>query len=231
MGTEPRHDGRQSGQDERDEAEAAGDAAAKEADGGTPDGGTAAGEAPETVRSDPSPSADDELRERLAGAEEEARRARDDLQRVQAEMQNRRRRAEKEVEKARRFGQKDFSVALLTVMDNLELALNAAAESEDDAVRAIREGVDLTLRSFVDCLGRFNIEAVDPAGEPFDPGLHQAMSTRESPDVEPNTVLEVLQKGYTLHGQVIRPAMVIVSKDPADPGGGGQAGGTPRTGS
>lgn len=229
MSTEPRHDGRQSGQDERDETEAAGDAAAKEADGGT-----AAGEAPETVRSDPPPSADDELRElreRLAGAEEEARRARDELLRVQAEMQNRRRRAEKDVEKARRFGQKDFSVALLTVMDNLELALNAAAESEDDAVRAIREGVDLTLRSFVDCLGRFNIEAVDPAGEPFVPGLHQAMSTRESPDVEPNTVLEVLQKGYTLHGQVIRPAMVIVSKDPADPGGGGQAGGTPRTGS
>lgn len=218
MSADPRHGRQESGQDGRDEDAAAGKAA---------DGGPAAGEAPETVRSELPPSAD-ELRERLAEAEEEARRARDDLLRVQAEMQNLRRRTEKDVERAHRLGQKDFSVALLTVMDNLERALDAAAEHEDEAVRAIYEGVDLTLKSFVDCLGRFSIEAVDPAGEPFDPGLHQAMSTQENPDVEPNTVLVVVQKGYTLHGQVIRPAMVIVSKDPE--GSGGREGGTPRPG-
>ncbi len=231
MSAKPRHGGRKPGQDERDEEKGCGrpgEAAAGEAAAdGTPDGG-AAGEA-ETVRSELPPSAD-ELLERLAEAEEEARRARDDLLRVQAEMQNLRRRTEKDVERAHRLGQKDFSVALLTVMDNLERALDAAAGHEDAAARAIYEGVDLTLRSFVDCFGRFNIKAVDPAGEPFDPDLHQAMSTRESPDVEPNTVLVVVQKGYTLHGRVIRPAMVIVSKDPAGPGGG-RADGTPRPGS
>ena len=150
--------------------------------------------------------------EKLAQAELAAEKAHDDLLRVQAEMQNLRRRTEQDMEKAHKYGQEKFSAELLSVMDNLERSLDAASAHENEAVKAIYDGVDLTLKSFSDCFSKFNIEAVDPLGEPFDPALHQAMSMQENPDVEPNTVIAVMQKGYTLHGRVIRPAMVMVAK-------------------
>ena len=152
------------------------------------------------------------LQEQLEAAEAAAGMARDELLRVQAEMQNLRRRTEQDIEKAHKFGQEKFSTELLAVMDNLERSAAAAEASEDEAVQAIKEGVELTLKGFMGCFKRFNIEAVDPLGEPFDPQLHQAMSIQESPDAEPNSVIAVMQKGYTLHGRVIRPAMVMVSK-------------------
>jgi molecular chaperone GrpE len=153
-----------------------------------------------------------ELLDRLEAAEAASQQARNDYLRVQAEMQNLRRRTEQDIEKAHKYGQERFSAELITVMDNLERALQSASGNEDEAVKAIFDGVDLTLKSFSDCFKRFNIEAIDPLGEPFDPQLHQAMSIQDNPDVEPNTVIAVMQKGYTLHGRVIRPAMVIVSK-------------------
>jgi len=156
----------------------------------------------------------EEALENLAEEKERAARARDDLLRVQAEMQNLRRRTEQDIEKAHKYGQEKFSTELLTVMDNLERALAAASDYEDETVKAIYEGVDLTLKSFTDCFNRFHIGSVDPMGEPFDPQLHQAVTILENSDVEPNTVIEVMQKGYTLHGRVIRPAMVVVSKEP-----------------
>ena len=119
-----------------------------------------------------------------------------------------------DIEKAHKYGQEKFSTELLSVMDNLERALDAASQQEDEVVKAIYEGVDLTLKSFTDCFSKFDIESVDPLGEPFDPQLHQAMSMQEAPDAEPNTVISVMQKGYTLHGRVIRPAMVMVAKGP-----------------
>ena len=158
--------------------------------------------------------------EKLVAAEEAAERAKDDLLRVQAEMQNLRRRTQQDIEKAHKYGQERFSVELLAVVDNLERSLEAASEHEDEAVQAIYAGVDLTLKSFTDCFSKFHIEAVDPLGEPFDPQLHQAMTIQENPEVEPNTVIAVMQKGYTLHGRVIRPAMVIVSKGPETDGAG-----------
>ncbi|MBS24579.1 MAG: nucleotide exchange factor GrpE [Gammaproteobacteria bacterium] len=165
------------------------------------------------------PSEDQELTleqalERLEDAEEAAGKAKGDLLRVQAEMQNLRRRTEQDIEKAHKYGQEKFSIELLSVMDNLERALDAASQQEDETVKAIYEGVDLTLKSFTDCFSKFDIESVDPLGEPFDPQLHQAMSMQEAPDAEPNTVISVMQKGYTLHGRVIRPAMVMVAKGP-----------------
>ncbi len=156
----------------------------------------------------------EEVLEKLAEEKEGAIRAREDLLRVQAEMQNMRRRTEQDIEKAHKYGQEKFSIELLTVMDNLERALAAASDYEDETVKAIYEGVDLTLKSFTDCFNRFHIGSVDPMGEPFDPQLHQAVTILENSDVEPNTVIEVMQKGYTLHGRVIRPAMVVVSKEP-----------------
>jgi molecular chaperone GrpE len=153
--------------------------------------------------------------EKLAAAQLTAENAKDDLLRVQAEMQNLRRRTEQDIEKAHKYGQEKFSIELLSVMDNLERALTAASEHEDDSVKAIYDGVDLTLKSFVDCFSKFNIETLDPLGEPFDPQIHQAMGMQENPDVEPNTVIAVMQKGYTLFGRVIRPAMVMVAKEPS----------------
>lgn len=154
----------------------------------------------------------DELAQALAAAVEEAQRAKDDLLRVQAEMQNLRRRTEQDIEKAHKYGQEKFSIELLAVMDNLERSLEAASNSEDETIKAIHEGVNLTLKGLIDTFAKFNIEQVDPLGEPFDPQLHQAMSIQENAESEPNTVIAVMQKGYTLHGRVIRPAMVMVSK-------------------
>ena len=148
----------------------------------------------------------------LETALEQVQNAKDDLLRVQAEMQNLRRRTEQDIEKAHKYGQEKLSIELLAVMDNLERAQEAASNSEDEAIKAIREGVDLTVKGFADCFKKFNIETVDPLGEPFDPQLHQAMSMQENTESEPNTVIAVMQKGYTLYGRVIRPAMVMVSK-------------------
>jgi len=131
---------------------------------------------------------------------------------VQAEMQNLRRRTEQDVEKAHKFGLEKFSIELLSVMDNLERALSAAADHDDETVKAIHEGVDLTLKSFSDCFGKFNIEAVDPLGEPFDPQQHEAMAMVPNPDAEPNSVMEVMQKGYSLNERLVRAAKVIVTK-------------------
>ncbi len=156
----------------------------------------------------------DEALARLAEAEAGRREAEDKLLRIQAEMQNLRRRTEQDVRRAHKFGQEKFSSELLLVMDNLERALDAASDHEDEAVKAIHEGVNLTLKSFADCFAKFNIEAVDPVGEPFDPALHQAMSIQENGEVEPDTVVAVMQKGYTLHERVLRPAMVVVSRLP-----------------
>jgi len=134
--------------------------------------------------------------------------------RAQADAQNIKRRAEQDVEKARKFALERFCKELLPVIDNLERALEAAPANEK-VVRPVAEGVELTLKSFVEAMKKFNIEVVNPLGEPFDPQFHQAMSMVENDEVEPNTVTLVMQKGYTLNDRLVRPAMVMVSKAPA----------------
>jgi molecular chaperone GrpE len=149
----------------------------------------------------------------VAVLQQELETARDQVLRTQAEMQNLRRRVERDVENAHKFGLEKLVGELLPVVDNLERAI-AAMDADAGDHGAITEGVTLTLKSFQDVLGRFKVEAVEPHGAPFDPELHQAMSMVPSPDVEPNTVIEVFQKGYTLHGRLVRPAMVVVAKAP-----------------
>jgi molecular chaperone GrpE len=158
-------------------------------------------------------SADTELtlEEVMARLHEDVADARDAALRAQADAQNVTRRAEQDVEKARKFALERFCSELLPVVDNLERALEAAA-GDDEIVKPIAEGVELTLKSLLDALKKFNIEPVDPQGEPFDPQVHQAMSMVENGEVEPNTVIAVMQKGYTLNGRLVRPAMVMVSK-------------------
>lgn len=149
----------------------------------------------------------------VARLEEELTTARDEALRAQADAQNAVRRAEQDVEKARKFALERFCGELLPVVDNLERALEATA-GDHEILKPIAEGVELTLKSFRDALKKFNIEVVEPEGEPFDPQFHQAMSMVENADVEPNTVIAVMQKGYTLNGRLVRPAMVMVSKSP-----------------
>jgi len=149
---------------------------------------------------------------KLARAESLILQQKDEVLRVQAEMQNLRRRTEQDIEKAHKFGQERMTSELLAVIDNLERALQVSIDADNDAVKGLQEGVELTLKSLLDCLHKFGVEQIDPLGEPFDPQLHQAMAVQESPDAEPNSVIAVMQKGYSLHGRVLRPAMVMVSK-------------------
>ncbi len=139
--------------------------------------------------------------------------AKEQVLRYQAETQNALRRAERDIEKAHKFGQEKLIGELLVVVDNLERSITAA-EGEEVSVDSIKEGVELTLKSLIDALKHHKVEQIDPEGEPFNPELHQAMTMVPSPDQEPNSVLNVFQKGYTLHGRLVRPAMVVVSKAP-----------------
>ena len=155
-------------------------------------------------------SVEEALQAELGAAQEEIAQLKDQMLRVQADAQNVRRRAEQDVEKAHKFGQEKFSRELLSVLDNLERALAATPESEETT--ALREGVDMTLQGFLSTLTKFNVEAIDPQGEAFNPEFHQAMAMQENEEFAPNTVMAVMQKGYSLHGRLLRPAMVMVSK-------------------
>ena len=154
--------------------------------------------------------ADDEL-SGTEELEEQVSKANDQVLRVQAEMQNVRRRAERDVENAHKYALEKFTADLLPVVDNLERAISTI-DASGEGQKAVATGLELTLKTFVDVLDRFKIEAVDPAGQPFDADLHQAVSMVPNPDLEPNTVMDVFQKGYTLNGRLVRPAMVVVSK-------------------
>ncbi len=149
----------------------------------------------------------------LADAQKEIAELKEQILRTQAEMQNVRRRAELDVEKAHKFGLEKFAAEMVGVVDNLERGLAAAPEEE--ATKAIRDGIEMTLSGFISSLARFNVDVVNPEGETFNPEFHQAMSMIENPDLAPNTVIAVMQKGYTLHGRLLRPAMVMVSKGAA----------------
>ncbi|MBF8223732.1 MULTISPECIES: nucleotide exchange factor GrpE [Halomonadaceae] len=144
----------------------------------------------------------EELEQGLAEAKDQALRA-------AAEAQNVRRRAEQEAEKARKFALEKFVKELLPVVDSLEKALEAMGE---EASEAHREGVAMTLKMQLDVLAKFGVEAVEPAGEPFDPQVHEAMAMVPNPELDPNTVMDVMQKGYLLNGRLVRPAMVVVSQ-------------------
>lgn len=135
----------------------------------------------------------------------------DAVLRARADVENARRRADLDIEKARKFALEKFAGELLPVIDNLERAMQVA-DAENEAIKPVVEGVDLTLKSFISGVQKFGMEIVDPQGEAFNPELHQAMSMQESADVAPNTVIAVMQKGYTLNGRLLRPAMVMVSR-------------------
>jgi len=162
---------------------------------------------------DPSESTEDQEQQAVNEVEELQQKLStlgEQLLREQAEMQNVRRRAQRDVESAHKFALEKFATELLSVVDNLERAIGAI-DTEDDSQKAVAEGLELTLKTFVDVLIKRSVEPVDPEGQPFDADLHQAVSMVPNAEVEPNTVINVFQKGYTLNGRLIRPAMVVVS--------------------
>lgn len=130
--------------------------------------------------------------------------------RTAAEMENVRKRASRDVENARKFALERFAKELLAVKDSLEMGL---ASAESASAESLLEGSEATLKILATTLQQFAIETVDPEGEPFDPELHEAISMQPSETAEPGSVLSVVQKGYTLNGRLLRPAMVIVAAD------------------
>jgi molecular chaperone GrpE len=152
-----------------------------------------------------------ELELAVAAAQSTVADQKDSVIRAKAEVDNIRRRAAQDVEKARKFALEKFAAEMLTTVDNLERALQSI-DKDDENNKGIIEGVELTLQGLITSLDKFGVKAVDPQDQPFNPELHQAMSMQEVPDVAPNTVIAVMQKGYELNGRLIRPAMVMVSK-------------------
>ena len=152
----------------------------------------------------------DELQLTLQDAQAKADEYWNQLLRVKAELANMQRRNERELENAHKYGLEKFFKDLLPVLDSLEMGVVAAEGDSPDLVK-VREGVELTLKMFVDAAERYGLTAVNPAGEPFNPDFHQAMSTEPNAELPANTVTKVFQKGYLLNERLIRPALVVVS--------------------
>lgn len=160
------------------------------------------------------PASAEELGVALEAARAEAGEQREQLLRARADLENIRRRHSAELEKAHKFALDGFVRELLQVRDSLELGHGAAMEPGADLAR-LREGSELTLKLLGDVMDKFGVAVVDPMHQPFDPEFHQAMSMQPRGDVPPNTVVTVIQKGYTLNGRLVRPALVMVSQPAA----------------
>jgi molecular chaperone GrpE len=151
------------------------------------------------------------LQDELNKTEEKANENWNEVLRARAEMANMQKRAEKDVANAHKYGLEKFIMELLPIVDSMEHGLNSCDE-DNELVKKIRHGMQLTIELMLKTLKQHKVEQIDPLGKEFDPELHQAMTMREDTGVKPNTVVEVMQKGYTLNGRLIRPALVVVAK-------------------
>jgi len=156
-------------------------------------------------------SVEEDIEALLAESRSEAEKHKDMALRIQADMENLRRRTRLDVENAHKYALDKFVNALIPAMDSMEMGMDAATK-EGASIDSIREGIDITFKQLLDVLGEFNVERIDPKGEKFDPQLHEAMTMIPSPDHESNTVVDVIQKGYTLNERLVRPARVIVAQ-------------------
>ena len=157
-----------------------------------------------------------ELKQELAAAEQKAQENWDKAVRTLAEMENLKKRTQKDVEDAHKYALTGFAKELLAVLDSLELGLQAAT-GESDEVKKFREGTELTIKQFEVVFKKFNVETINPKGQPFNAEQHQAVLMQEIDGAVPNTVVNVFQKGYMLNGRLLRPAMVVVAKGPEKP--------------
>jgi molecular chaperone GrpE len=151
------------------------------------------------------------LQAALLEAEAKIDAQKDSVIRAKAEADNARKRSIQEVDKARKFALEKFAAELLPILDNLERALQVP-NADDEAVKPLIAGVEMTMKLFISTIEKFDLNVVDPQGQSFNPDLHQAMAMQPAEDVAPNTVISVMQKGYTLNGRLLRPALVMVSK-------------------
>jgi molecular chaperone GrpE len=150
------------------------------------------------------------LRQQLEQAQAQLAEKSEQVLRAHAEADNVRRRAERDVQNAHKYALEGFVESLLPVLDSLEQGL--AQPATNDESKALKQGMELTLKMFIDVLAKKNVEQIDPVGQAFNPELHEAMSMQENPEFEPNSVIAVFQKGYLLNGRVVRPARVVVNK-------------------
>ncbi len=183
-------------------------------------GGSSSGAAREEIGEPVSTMAQiEELQKALAEAEQRANGLRDQYLRSAAELDNVRKRAQREVESATRYGLEKFAAELLPVKDSLELAVSSAPASGTEAagdaaatIRSLIEGQQATLKLLAKAFEKLGIREIDPRGEPFDPSRHEAILMQESSTAEPNSVLQVVQRGYEINGRLLRPARVIVAR-------------------
>ena len=171
----------------------------------------------ETAKQDPAAEPEEaggaDAAEQIEALQAEADEHRDRYLRLAAEMENLRKRAARESDNARQFGIERFANELLGVVDSLEMGVAAGKEA---TAEALLEGSEATLRQLLAALEKHGVQTVDPVGEPFNPEFHEAIATQPSDSAEPDSVLTVVQKGYTLNGRLLRPARVIVAAAPAD---------------
>jgi molecular chaperone GrpE len=156
------------------------------------------------------------LQAKLIETEQKAQENWEKAVRTVAEMDNLRKRTQRDIESAHKYALENFAKALLPVMDSLVLGLQAA-HGDSPEVQKFREGTELTLKQLEAVFSKFNIEIIDPLGQPFNADQHQAMMMQEIEGAQPNTVVNVFQKGYMLNGRLLRPAMVVVAKAPHHP--------------
>lgn len=153
----------------------------------------------------------EDLQQQLVQEQDLVKKNWDKAVRATSDLENYRRRAERDLTKAHKFSIEKLVQALLPIIDSLENALHV--DEAEPAHEAIRAGISLTLKMFLDTLEKFNVKQLDPIGQPFDPNIHEAMSLQSDPSAKPGTILLVFQKGYQLYERVIRPARVIVAKN------------------
>jgi len=158
----------------------------------------------------------EELKLELAQTEQKAQDNWNKALRIQAEMENLKKRTQKDLEDAHKYALTGFAKELLPVLDSLVLGLQAAT-GDSQEVQKFRVGSELTIKQFESVLAKFNIVTIDPMGQPFNAEMHQAMVMQVVEGAEPNTVVNVFQKGYMLNGRLLRPAMVVVAKAPEKP--------------
>lgn len=158
------------------------------------------------------PLAHEELMQKLGEAEQKANQYWERIMRMQAESDNAQRRMERDIANAHKFALDKFVAELIPIVDSLELCVTNVPAEMQQAANSVIEGVHLTLKMFYAAMEKFGIKQVNPVSESFDPEFQQAISTVEDPEVQPGTVVSVLQKGYTLNNRLIRPALVVVAK-------------------
>ncbi len=150
------------------------------------------------------------LRQELEGLRQKLTEAQERVLRIQADADNQRKRLTRDVENAHKYGTERLVADLIPVLDSLELGIAAIGEGSE--LENLRQGMDLTLKKFLDTLARFGVKPIHPQGEKFNPERHAAVSSQPQEGAEPNSIITVLQKGYELNGRLVRPAMVVIAK-------------------